>query len=170
MTLQYFKQAPEGSSIHLGSGYFNLTDAYMDTLLSDSSAFIKILSASPQANGFFNGAGVSGYIPDAYTYIAKQFMARVNQHQQQDRITLFEYFREGWTFHGKGLWHYLPGEVTPFVTFIGSSNFGYRSVYRGLEAQLVIATENEKLRQSLHLEQSRLFEMSQKVDCDSFNL
>lgn len=44
----------------------------------------------------------------------------------RERVRLWEYNREGWTFHGKGLWYYPPGETRPAVTLIGSPNFGYR--------------------------------------------
>jgi CDP-diacylglycerol--glycerol-3-phosphate 3-phosphatidyltransferase len=37
---------------------------------------------------------------------------------------LYEYFKEKWTFHGKGLWYYLPGQSRPCLTFLGSPNFG----------------------------------------------
>ena len=42
------------------------------------------------------------------------------------RIRMFEYERPGWTFHAKGIWHYLPGQALPCATLVGSPNFGYR--------------------------------------------
>ena len=167
VTGQYFRNAAKDSTIHLGSGYFNLTEDYMDIILTDSFARFQILAAAPQANGFFNGAGVSGYIPDAYTHIARHFMERVNLHDQEERISLHEYTRTGWTFHGKGLWHYLPRHSLPFLTFVGSSNFGYRSVFRDLEAQLVVATQNRRLQGALHEEQRRLFARASPTSLDA---
>ena len=50
---------------------------------------------------------------------------------------LFEYTRDGWSFHGKGIWLYNTKESDhlqdkpqensslPFATFIGSPNFGW---------------------------------------------
>lgn len=111
-----------------------------------------------------------GGIPHAYTLIAKKFYDRVCQQGQRNRITLFEYIHPGWTFHAKGLWCYLPLHKTPCLTFVGSPNFGYRSVYRDLEAQVAIVTENEKLSQDLHLEQERLYDCSVGVTENTFQL
>lgn len=36
------------------------------------------------------------------------------------------------------------------MTIVGSSNFGYRSVYRDIEAQLVIYSDNQQLQDQLH--------------------
>jgi CDP-diacylglycerol--glycerol-3-phosphate 3-phosphatidyltransferase len=36
------------------------------------------------------------------------------------------------------------------LTIIGSSNFGYRSVYRDVEAQIIIFTKNSALQDELH--------------------
>lgn len=163
LTHAFFKTAPRDSRVVLASGYFNLTDQYIDTILDHSHAAFRILTAAPEANGFFNGAGVSGNIPDAYTHIARQFLNSIDSRNAQQRITLYEYTQAGWTFHAKGLWHYLSHHPLPYLTIIGSSNFGYRSVYRDLEAQLVVATHNEGLQNQLHQEQQRLFTQAAQV-------
>lgn len=51
-------------------------------------------------------------------------------------------------FHGKGLWYYgdFNKSQLPSATIIGSSNFGHRSVFRDLEANLLIYTKNNKLQ------------------------
>ena len=36
------------------------------------------------------------------------------------------------------------------LTIVGSSNFGYRSVYRDVEAQIVIFTKNSTLKNEFH--------------------
>ena len=56
-----------------------------------------------QVNGFYGAKGISGYIPDSYTYIAKKFCEQRDARGQQDRIDLFEYYRDKWTFHAKGM-------------------------------------------------------------------
>jgi CDP-diacylglycerol--glycerol-3-phosphate 3-phosphatidyltransferase len=53
-------------------------------------------------------------------------------------------------FHGKGLWYYPKNKKSPNMTIVGSSNFGYRSVYRDIEAQLVIYSDNQQLQEQLH--------------------
>lgn len=79
---------------------------------------------------------MSGYIPHAYSKVLQEFFNRVNRHGQQHRIELYEYFRNAWTFHAKGLWISLPEDVSeesrdkesrddlPSLTMIGSPNFG----------------------------------------------
>ena len=77
-----------------------------------------------QANGFFQAHGMSGGIPPAYTLIARTFWHQVCARCLQQRVRLCEFSRPGWTFHGKGLWYYLPSYSLPSLTFIGSPNFG----------------------------------------------
>ena len=52
----------------------------------------------------------------------------------------------------------------PVLTTIGSPNFGHRSVYRDLEMQLFVVTENLQLRGSL---QQELRDMLQHCGGDS---
>uniref|UniRef100_UPI00398EC118 CDP-diacylglycerol--glycerol-3-phosphate 3-phosphatidyltransferase, mitochondrial isoform X2 n=1 Tax=Pristiophorus japonicus TaxID=55135 RepID=UPI00398EC118 len=95
-------EAEVNSKMYLTSGYFNLTQAYMNLILGTSADY-QILLASPEVNGFFGAKGIAGAIPSAYVYIAKQFYSRVCRSGLQDRIRLHEYFRKGWTFHAKGM-------------------------------------------------------------------
>lgn len=152
------------SLIKLASGYFNLTDHFMDIILRYSKATYSLLVASPKVNGFFGASGFAGAIPSAYTYIAKQFFYRIMRSGEQNRILLHEYERDAWTFHVKGLWYYKPQENLPSVTLIGSPNFGYRSVYKDLEAQVAVVTCNEDLQKQLHEEQERLYQRTVPVD------
>lgn len=89
------------STVFLTSGYFNLTRAYMRLVL-DAGASYRILTASPEVNGFFGAKGVAGAIPAAYTHIARQFYEQVCRLGQQERVHLHEYHRAHWTFHAKG--------------------------------------------------------------------
>ena len=70
--------------------------------------------------------------------------------------------RDGWTYHGKGVWWYKKKEGKekgkekeeeweegPFITNVGSSNYGMRSTNRDLEAQITLITESEKLKEQL---------------------
>ena len=83
--------------------------------------------------------------------------------KQTQRLRFLEYLRPGWTFHGKGLWAHVDESIIPFVTLIGSPNFGYRSVYRDLEAQVAMITTNKELSKQLIDERQRLLEYSQEV-------
>lgn len=87
--------------MYLTSGYFNLTQAYMRLVLGAGASY-RILTASPEVNGFFGAKGVAGAIPAAYIHIARQFYNRVCQLGQQERVHLHEYHRSQWTFHAKG--------------------------------------------------------------------
>lgn len=82
------------------------------------------LSQLLQVNGFYQANGIARYIPDAYTWYEKWFLKYVASQGQQHRITLYEYYRNSWTFHAKGLWYYPCGSQLPTMTIIGSSNFG----------------------------------------------
>ena len=77
-----------------------------------------------QANGFYGGKGVAGHVPMMYIHFADNFLKAVDHHGYQDRIKYLEYYREGWTFHGKGLWYYHNGEAWPSLTLMGSTNYG----------------------------------------------
>lgn len=89
------------STVFLTSGYFNLTRAYMRLVLETGASY-RILTASPEVNGFFGAKGIAGAIPAAYIHIARQFYNRVRQLGQQERVHLHEYHRPQWTFHAKG--------------------------------------------------------------------
>ena len=88
--------------------------------------------------------------------------------KQQDRIRFWEYQKPGWTFHGKGLWAKLHEALVPQITMVGSSNFGNRSVYRDLEAQLTIVTTNERVSHQLNEEKRNIMEYSEKVDSNTY--
>ncbi|XP_045925873.1 CDP-diacylglycerol--glycerol-3-phosphate 3-phosphatidyltransferase, mitochondrial [Micropterus dolomieu] len=167
VTQRLLTDAGPDSTVFLTSGYFNLTRAYMRLVLGAGASY-RILTASPEVNGFFGAKGVAGAIPAAYIHIAKQFYNQVCRLGQQERVHLHEYHRSKWTFHAKGLWYYLQGQDRPCLTLIGSPNFGYRSVHRDLEAQIAIVTENEELQSQLQEEQETLYQCSTEVSGSTF--
>uniref|UniRef100_A0A3P9LPV7 CDP-diacylglycerol--glycerol-3-phosphate 3-phosphatidyltransferase n=1 Tax=Oryzias latipes TaxID=8090 RepID=A0A3P9LPV7_ORYLA len=167
VTQRLLTSASSDSAVFLTSGYFNLTRTYMRLVLG-AGANYRILTASPEVNGFFGAKGVAGAIPAAYTHIARQFYQQVCRLGQHERVHLHEYRRPQWTFHAKGLWYYLQGQHQPCLTLIGSPNFGYRSVHRDLEAQIAIVTENEELQRRLQEEQEMLYRRSTEVSSSTF--
>ncbi|XP_031699220.1 CDP-diacylglycerol--glycerol-3-phosphate 3-phosphatidyltransferase, mitochondrial isoform X1 [Anarrhichthys ocellatus] len=167
VTQRLLTDAGPDSTVFLTSGYFNLTRAYMRLVLGAGARY-RILTASPEVNGFFGAKGIAGAIPAAYTHIASQFYSQVCRLGQQERVQLHEYHRSQWTFHAKGLWYYLQGQDRPCLTLIGSPNFGYRSVHRDLEAQIAIVTENEELQSRLQEEQEILYQRSSEVSGSTF--
>ncbi|XP_073999394.1 phosphatidylglycerophosphate synthase 1 [Rhodnius prolixus] len=156
VTQRLLEGAEQGCSLTLSTGYFNLTDQYVDTILQKTTARFRILMAHPKANGFLKAGGLASGIPGAYTGLALEFLTRVISTGQDERVTMFEYIRNGWTYHAKGLWYTLPNNDLPSLTLIGSSNFGSRSVRRDLETQIALITTNESLRLRLKEEEDRL--------------
>lgn len=98
------------------AGYFNMTPWMRSLLLATNPARATVIAASPQANGFYGSAGVSGMLPAAYTLLARRFLAAVQHAGLADRVRLREWRRgtvgepDGWTYHAKGFWVTLPGE------------------------------------------------------------
>ncbi|KAJ2206101.1 CDP-diacylglycerol--glycerol-3-phosphate 3-phosphatidyltransferase [Coemansia sp. RSA 521] len=145
----------------MASAYFNFSDQYKRSVL-DSASRWDLLVASPQANGFYTAQGISQYIPDMYSIIEHEFahMARA-----RNDISIEEYMRDGWTFHGKGVWSYL-NQPLPQLTMIGSPNYGYRSIYRDLEAQVTVVPGNTQLQKDIHQEALGLLAHSKIVSQD----
>lgn len=148
--------AGEGSSLHMATGYFNLTQSLMDTIVKECGADCSIIMAHPSANGFKGAKGPAGGIPDAYSLLAKKFYEQIKKHGQENRIALFEYERSSWTYHAKGLWFYPVDSSLPCLTVIGSSNYGERSVNRDLESQICLVTTNKALQKALKVEYDHL--------------
>ena len=48
VTKTLLREANESDRIYLASGYFNLTEEYMEEILNESRAQFKILTAAPQ--------------------------------------------------------------------------------------------------------------------------
>lgn len=61
VTSELLQSAPQGSKLHLATGYFNLTGDYIDIILN-SSAHFRILTAHPSVNGFYGARGVAGIV------------------------------------------------------------------------------------------------------------
>ncbi|OMP89079.1 CDP-diacylglycerol--glycerol-3-phosphate 3-phosphatidyltransferase [Diplodia seriata] len=108
--------AHAGSTWTFTAGYFNMTPWMRTLLLSTDPTAGTVVAASPQANGFYGSAGVSGMLPAAYTLLARRFLQAVGAAGLDGRIRLLEWRRgtvgepEGWTYHAKGFWVTLPGE------------------------------------------------------------
>lgn len=150
----------KGSLLKMTSGYFNLTETYMNALVNECQADCSIIMAHPNANGFKGSNFPSSGIPDAYSLIAKKFLEQIKESKQEHRFSLLEYERDGWTYHAKGLWYHHKGSNLPCMTVIGSSNYGERSVHRDLEAQICLVTVNKDLQKELKAEYDHLIQYS----------
>jgi CDP-diacylglycerol--glycerol-3-phosphate 3-phosphatidyltransferase len=119
-----------------------------------------------QSNGFYGASGLKKHIPDVYATIESKFLRHV---AANPNVKLYNYRRAGWSYHGKGVWItpldegdttsitlHLPyssqigcsgsTDGLPILTTIGSSNYGYRSLYRDMEFQLIIYTQSKDIQ------------------------
>ncbi|KAJ2003038.1 CDP-diacylglycerol--glycerol-3-phosphate 3-phosphatidyltransferase [Coemansia thaxteri] len=148
----------------MASAYFNFSDFHKHNVLANSSRW-DLLVASPQANGFFTASGISRYIPNMYSIIEHEFLRTARLGGRAD-ISVEEYARDGWTFHGKGVWCYLDQQL-PQLTMIGSPNYGYRSIYCDLETQITLipgtGASQLQLQSDLHQEALSLLSHSNMV-------
>lgn len=156
----------------LATGYFNLAPLAQHIFSPQPPASSqgdavpwRIITSSPQANGFYQSPGLSGYIPDAYRSLELAFLrSRARPplaRNAQGEEALFEYARDGWTFHAKGLW--LDAGPDMMATVVGSSNFGHRSFFRDLEAQLTLITSSPEASRAIQQDRDRLFQWASPV-------
>ncbi|KAF3013691.1 CDP-diacylglycerol--glycerol-3-phosphate 3-phosphatidyltransferase [Neopestalotiopsis sp. 37M] len=163
-----------GSSWTFTAGYFNPAPSLTNLLMSTASSNCTVITASPQANGFYGSKGVSGMLPDAYTLLARRFLDAIHRQKRDAAIVLKEWRKgtvgepEGWTYHAKGLWITLPKESDPSISIIGSSNYTKRSYTHDLEAGALIITENAELKQRLGAEKNWLQDYAKPVSLDDF--
>lgn len=161
------------TTVDITSGYFSLSGEYKSLVLSERlprrktedgriPVVFRLVAAAPESNGFYGSKGVTRLIPDAYTYLEKQFwdeVQRRNLHlplpdspDAQPPVELREWRKYGWTYHQKGIWitppSYTP-DPAPTVTILGSSNYGARSEKFDLECSLLITTSSPALRSVL---------------------
>ena len=143
--------------------------------MATSGASIHAMTASPKANGFYTANGVSGSLPLAYSLLEQQFIETFNKTRTDTKINMHEYGREGWTFHGKGMWFIPGGNVNekqsikaPTGTIIGSPNYGWRSVLRDSESQIYLHTYDHELQQDLYDEWSLMEKDANIVHEDIF--
>ncbi|KAK9470284.1 uncharacterized protein V1510DRAFT_286840, partial [Dipodascopsis tothii] len=139
------------------AGYFNMHPAYRTKLLA-ATAPGTVVTAAPEANGFYKSAGISGALPPAYIVLAHRFLQDAST--ARAAIQLREWQRGvvntpgGWSYHAKGIWAGLPvaGGSLPFVATIGSSNFTRRSHTLDLESNAIILTADPALRAAMAAE------------------
>ncbi|KAG8891377.1 CDP-diacylglycerol--glycerol-3-phosphate 3-phosphatidyltransferase, partial [Tulasnella sp. 403] len=96
-------------TVDLTSGYFGLYAPYKRRIIaSPPNARWRIVAASPKANGFYGSKGLSGRLPEAYTWLEREFWksaaASGKAGGSDNSIELSEWERDGWTYHAKGIW------------------------------------------------------------------
>jgi CDP-diacylglycerol--glycerol-3-phosphate 3-phosphatidyltransferase len=123
-----YSHLPLKSKLYLATSYFNITEEYAKELIDNkrNDTEIHLLTASPQANGFYGSRGISRYVPAGYTENEREFVERAEEKCANDgQIQMLEYYRSQWTYHAKGLWLY-DDTNHPILTCIGSPNFGLK--------------------------------------------
>ncbi|KAH7914037.1 hypothetical protein BJ138DRAFT_1080455 [Hygrophoropsis aurantiaca] len=146
-------------TMDLTSGYFGLYKPYQDMVLK-STVRCGIIAASPKANGFYGSRGISGLIPEGYTYLEQRFMRAVKAASRESPVDnpegsgveLKEWEREGWTYHAKGIWLSPRPGAHPALTLFGSTNLNSRSAHLDTELSFVMMTSSDLLRRRLHEE------------------
>lgn len=171
------------------AGYFNVFEDYRSRLLH-ALGHGTVVTASPDANGFYMSRGPSGMLAAAYTLLARQYLAEAERKRAQTSFRMLEwthgrYGESGrWTYHAKGLWiepaganaggdvaneHPSPGATGPSLTFIGSSNFTRRSQRLDLEATALVLTADPGLRAALAKETRHLTEHADQVTVEDLS-
>ncbi|WVQ85456.1 hypothetical protein IAT38_007621 [Cryptococcus sp. DSM 104549] len=155
--------------VDLTSGYFGLYKKYKQAVI-ESPAPVRVIAASPKANGFYGSKGFSRLIPEGYTLLESRFhrdtvkAGREWNEEKSTGVRLREWEREGWTYHSKGMWILpSPAGSKPFLTFIGSSNLSTRSLTLDTELSMVMMTSSPSLRRALGQEVKGLDEYAGDV-------
>lgn len=157
------------------AGYFNMHPDIRRKLLS-SVASGDILTASPKANSFYLSKGISQYLPTAYLYLAKQFLADVHLMKKQTRIHVHEWQNgvvntpKGWSYHAKGIWINNSEDKNPSITVVGSSNYTRRAYSLDLESNAIIITKDEDLKAQMQNEIQNLMKHSTELTLEDFDL
>lgn len=160
----------------LTAGYFNVHPRFREKLLQTRPNQATIITASPEANGFYQSKGPSGLLPAAYSLLAEKFLKAIHKFHRQDRIQLLEWKNgvvnkpNGWSYHAKGLWVTAPNEKLPFLTVIGSSNYTRRAYSYDLESNVVVFTRDTELQQKLGAEVDNLMAHTQKMSLSDYQL
>lgn len=144
----------------VATAYFNMDEALADPLwdlVDGRSGRLRVVTASPRANGFFGSSGLSGRIPDMYASLESDFFEAWGP----ERCEVREYTRPGWTFHAKGLWGSSVEGWTANV--IGSSNFGHRSFAKDLESNLVLLSQEKDFAAQTGADLARILAYTEEV-------
>ncbi|CDO91906.1 unnamed protein product [Kluyveromyces dobzhanskii CBS 2104] len=157
------------------AGYFNMLPEIKQRLLDSPSVQGQVITASPYANGFFQSAGVSGHLPDAYLYLSHAFLKDVHRHGKENHIKLREWKHgvvnqpNGWSYHAKGLWLSEPGDdKRPSLTIVGSSNYTRRAYSLDIETNAIVLTQDEELKSDMQREVTNLLKNTKEVTLESF--
>ncbi|CCH60975.1 hypothetical protein TBLA_0D04790 [Henningerozyma blattae CBS 6284] len=160
------------------AGYFNMHPDIKTKLLTVPAKHGCIITASPQANGFYKSKGVSSMLPDAYLLLSKKFLKDCHKYGMNDKIQLKEWKKgivnepNGWSYHAKGIW--LSPDANdnegdfPFITTIGSSNYTKRAYSLDLETDAIVMTSDPILREKMNQELNNITKNCKDVNLEDF--
>ncbi|KAF3086834.1 CDP-diacylglycerol--glycerol-3-phosphate 3-phosphatidyltransferase [Orbilia oligospora] len=163
------------SSWTFTAGYFNMHRELKELLLASKSDLGTVVTAAPEANGFYGSAGVSGYLPPGYLILARRFLEEVGKVRGGEGVELLEWRRGvvgqpgGWTYHAKGIWITLPEYTSPSLTVVGSSNYTRRSKKLDLEMNALVITDDKELQKELAGEIENLKTYAKPLALEDFN-
>ncbi len=109
------------NKIKISSGYLNLHQ-FIINLLKKSTYDVDIVTSSPKANGFYKAGFFKKHVPHFYRRY-EQILLQSTKKSNKQNLSLYEFTRENWTFHSKGIWFYEKDKDYPTLTAIGSSNY-----------------------------------------------
>ncbi|KAA8915085.1 hypothetical protein FN846DRAFT_924713 [Sphaerosporella brunnea] len=168
------QETAAGSRWCFTAGYFNIQPELKELLLK-SRSMGTVVTAAPEANGFYGSKGISNMLPPAYTLLSRRFLEDVLKFGKEQNIELKEWKKgvygqdpDAWTYHAKGVWVAMPKEENPSITLVGSSNYTKRSYSLDLEMNALVVTRDEDLKRRLGDEANWLQEKSQKVTIEDF--
>ncbi|KAE8224432.1 hypothetical protein CF319_g2672 [Tilletia indica] len=147
------------TTVDLTTGYFSPSPSLVHLLLrngargtsTSSSIVLRVLTASPRANGFFGSSFPSGLLPAAYVLLERAFAKRAGEAGWRDSrggdeergqrvLEMRRWEKDDWTYHAKGIWITPPAAHNPTITLLGSSNYGRRSAHLDAECTFLIST------------------------------
>ncbi|KAG8953110.1 CDP-diacylglycerol--glycerol-3-phosphate 3-phosphatidyltransferase [Tulasnella sp. 424] len=147
------------TTVDLTSGYFGLYAPYKSRILSSPDSIRwRIVAAAPKANGFYGSKGISGRLPEAYTWLERRFWGAASKagkiSPQDSKVELSEWERQGWTYHAKGIWVRFGEDSsdhgsTPAISLFGSTNLNSRSANLDTELSFMMVTSSRELSKTL---------------------
>lgn len=168
------------SSIHWSDVYFSTPypsfyASLRGTLLSvwNSGARCHFVLPSESSHGFRKGSGLRGLIPEVHRHTFSHLTDKCVESDGDGLskpLNLMHYHRDNWTFHAKGIWLFRnesegnsigsrnsppsvvknDSELSNVVSYIGSSNFGERSMRRDFELGFILYSSDNHVQKLLH--------------------
>lgn len=145
------------------TGYFNPSDHLKELFLSiPDNITLKIVTAAPSANSFFNAKGAKGQVCSMYRCALINW---IKNFEKKKNVQFFEFKKSGKTYHGKGVWlKCLNNPDQEYLTIYGSSNYSNRSYKRDLEGQFYIITEDPEKIAQFELEREEIMMNCEQID------